>query len=201
MDAKTLILGTGSPRRIELLKKFDVPFRSVASGFDEDTVPLNLSPDLYVHEIAYGKAKVLREEFEQNPILTADTTVYFNGDFYNKPQSREEAFETLKKFQNNEHEVWTGLCLATEDAYFSETAKTKVFFNPLTDDAIWNYIDCFNPLDKAGSYAIQDAAGLLVNRIDGSFHNVIGFPLTNVAALLKHVGIDLWECLKNPSVL
>ena len=201
MDARTLILGTGSPRRIELLKTFDLDFRSVSSGFDEDTVPLDLSPELYVREVAYGKAKALTKEFPENPILTGDTTVYFKGKIFNKPADKKEAFETLKQFQSKSHEVWTGLCLVIGDEFFFETARTNVYFNIVSDEAIWNYINCFNPLDKAGSYAIQDAAGLLVNRIDGNFQNVIGFPLTNVAALLKHVGIDLWKCLKKPSAL
>lgn len=201
MDSKTLILGTGSPRRIQLFKQFGVEFKCATSGFDEDLIPTSLPPREYVKEIALGKANVLSQKYPDNPILTADTAVYFENQLYGKPKDRDDAFETLTKFRGKKHEVWTGLSLTFNGEQFTEEEKTTVWFNEVSDKSLWQYIDCFNPLDKAGSYAIQDAAGLLVNRIDGDYHNVIGFPLTKVGALLKHVGIDLWDYLNKPSLL
>ena len=195
----TLILGTGSKRRIDLMNTFDLEFSQVASDFDEDQISTSLPPKEYVKKIALGKARALVGKFPNQPILTADTTVYFEKKNYGKPKDSVEAINTLKKFRNHTHQVWTGLCLAFEGNIYSEQVMTSVHFNNLTDRQIEQYVDIFNPLDKAGSYAIQDAAGLLVNRIEGDYHNVIGFPLTKVAQLLTHAGIELWNFLKKPS--
>ncbi len=194
-----LILGTSSQRRIELLSRFSLPFRVIVSNFDEFSIPFDLPPNEYVKQIAQGKAALLANQYPDNLILTADTSVYFDNRHFGKPTDREDAIATLKQLRGREHQVWTGLCLAYEGKYHIEEDMTTVLFNDVPDEAICHYVDTFNPLDKAGSYAIQDAAGLLVNRISGNYQNVIGFPLTKVAHLLQLAEINLWDYLKKPS--
>jgi len=191
-----IVLGTGSKRRIELFSKFSIPFQQATSNFDELSIPFTLSPDDYVVAIAKGKGNALSLKFPDFPILTADTTVYFQGKFYNKPNSIDEAKEMLFSLQNEEHEVWTGLSLHFQGKEWRETEMTRVFFHPLSKKQIARYIEVFHPLDKAGSYAIQDASGLLVKGIEGDFYNVVGFPLHKVQILLKKLGIDLWDHLR-----
>lgn len=101
----------------------------------------------------------------------------------------------LSTLQGNTHEVWTALSLSYGDAIWTEVEKTEVEFFPLTERQIKQYIHAFSPYDKAGAYAIQDAAGLLVKKIHGDFYNVIGFPIGKAVKLLERIGIDLWENL------
>jgi septum formation protein len=191
-----IILGTGSKRRIELFSKFSIPFQQASSDFNELSVPFTLPPPEYVVAIAEGKGKALSIKYPHLPILTADTTVYFQGQFYNKPISIEDAEEMLFSLQGKAHEVWTGTSLYFQGQTWSETEMTRVFFHPLSKKQIARYIQVFHPLDKAGSYAIQDAAGLLVKGIEGDFYNVVGFPLHKVQILLQKLGIDLWNHLR-----
>ncbi len=193
-----LILGTSSQRRIGLMGQFALDFKVATSNFNELSVPFALPPQQYVKEIALGKAKALVDRFPDDIILTADTSVYFENQHFGKPQDRDDAIKTLKQLRGREHQVWTGLCLVFEKQFYSEEDVTRVLFNDVTDDAVSHYVDTFNPLDKAGSYAIQDAAGLLISRIDGNYQNVIGFPLTKVAQLLQLAEINLWDYLKKP---
>jgi septum formation protein len=195
MDLK-IILGTGSKRRIELFSKFSIPFKQATSDFDELSIPYTLSPKDYVVAIAQGKGAILSLKYPNIPILTADTTVYFEGNFYNKPSSIDEANEMLFSLQGKSHEVWTGLSVHFEGKVWTEHEMTRVFFHPLSKKQIASYVEVFNPLDKAGSYAIQDASGLLVKGIEGDFYNVVGFPLHKVQILLKKLGIDLWDHLR-----
>lgn len=190
-----LILGTKSPRRIDLFSKFKVPFKSIHSDFDESTVSTALSPPNYVRKIAEEKGSVLEKIFPDLPILTADTTVYHKGNIINKPANAEEAFSILSLLQNEMHEVWTGVSLRSNGKVHSREEKTSVYFHPLTPKQITQYIEAFNPLDKAGSYAIQDGASILVKKIEGDFYNVVGFPIASVNTLLQKIGIDLWHYL------
>ena len=197
---EVLILGTASPRRIALLSQFTLKFKAIASDFDEDSIPFHLPPRQYVQKIAEGKAEALNIRFPNAPILTADTSVYFENCHFGKPKDQDHAFEMLKKLRGKEHEVWTGLCLAYKGELHSLQDVTTVRFNDVSDENLQQYIKIFNPIDKAGSYAIQDAAGLLVNQISGNYQNVIGFPLTKVAELLNIAGLNLWDYLKHRSL-
>lgn len=190
-----LILGTKSRRRIDLFSKFKIPFKTIHSDFDESTVPLDLPPQKYVKELAEQKGRALEKIFPDLPILTADTTVFHQGTFINKPADQTEAFSILSRLQNDVHEVWTGMSLISEGKVYSIEEKTSVYFHPLTPLQINQYIKAFNPLDKAGSYAIQDGASILVKKIEGDFYNVVGFPIASVQHLLHNIGIDLWHYL------
>jgi septum formation protein len=192
-----LILGSKSPRREEILRHFSYPFMIAASNFEEESIPFLDSPKEYVQEIAKGKALNLIDRYPNHPILTADTTVYFKGQVFNKPSDRKEAEKMLKTLstEGEWHSVFTALHLTFQGNHYQGVEESKVLLNPLTQKQIDKYYEKVNFLDKAGGYAIQEGGGLAVKKIDGCFHNVRGLPVNTLHALLKEIGIDLWDYL------
>lgn len=188
-----LILGSTSPRREEILRFFTLPFLKAPSHFNEDLVPFLGDPRLYVETLARKKGEALLPLYPNDPILTADTVVYHNGVIYNKPKDKQEAISFLETLQAQEHSVFTAVCLSQGGTVFVEIEETKILFYPLTKEEILTYLRCVNFLDKAGGYAIQQAGGLLVQRIIGCYYNVMGLPLGALRRVLKLGGIDLWE--------
>jgi septum formation protein len=189
------ILGSNSKRRQEILSYFGLPFRIIASDFDENLVPFQGFAKDYVQTMAAEKGAVLAKHYPDEIILTADTTVLFEGEILNKPQSLEEAASMLKKMSGKEHEVFTGICLRKGKQIFEGAESTFVSFNPITESQIQAYIRHVDVLDKAGSYAIQGIGSILVKGIRGCYYNVMGLPMNTVQTLLSKVGIDLWQKL------
>jgi septum formation protein len=193
----TLILGSSSPRRKEILGAFNLPFTVARPPFDEESVVFEGDPLAYVKTLANGKADSLAPQFPDSPILTADTIVYYRGKVYNKPRDLAEARAFLYAFVGHPHSVFTGVTLHLKGQNHHLVEETKVFFNPLTEDEIHSYLDHMEWHDKAGGYAIQAAGGLLVKKIEGCYHNVIGLPINSVRELLLKAGIDLWHCIRS----
>lgn len=189
----TLILGSRSPRRKEILGYFSLPFEQISSAFDEESIPFNGNPDEYVLEIAKGKALDLQKKFPAKRILTADTTVYCQGKIFGTPKTEEEAFETLTQLEGKWHEVYSGLALCHNGKCDQAVEMTRVFLNSLTDSEIQHYLSHKIWTDKAGGYAIQRGGGLIVRKIEGCFYNVMGFPINAVQKLLLKQNIDLWD--------
>lgn len=192
-----LILGSNSPRRKEILSHFSYPFTVISPNFDEESVPFLGDPQAYVLEIARGKAKSLAAKHPTDLILTADTTVYFKGQVYNKPFNRQEAeamLTTLSK-EGEPHSVFTALVLVCQAQEHSRVEESKVWLNPLTKKQIDRYYEKMNYLDKAGAYAIQEGGGLAVKKIEGCFHNVRGLPVNALHSLFNEIGVDLWDYL------
>jgi septum formation protein len=150
-----------------------------------------------VTHIAQGKASILAEKYPTSPILTADTTVYRQGRVFGKPKNEKEAFDMLKTLSGQWHSVFTGVTVQLGTKYSTRVEETRVLFNPLTNEQIELYHDKLHLYDKAGSYQLQNAGGIIVNRIDGCYYNVVGFPVNSVRILLHEIGIDLWNCLKD----
>lgn len=190
-----LLLGSQSPRRLEILQYFNLPFEQVSSDFDEESFPFDGHPVHYVSALAKGKAESLAARYPSAMILTADTIVYREGKIYGKPKDDQEAFSYLKELVGQWHEVYTGLALYTLGNYYQGVEETKVLFNALTDEQITAYHQALPISDKAGGYMIQGAGGLIVNRIDGCYYNVMGLPINTLSSLLKKCGIDLWRHL------
>lgn len=191
-----LILGSQSPRRKEILGFFSLPFESVTSDFDEDSIIFHGDPEKYVCEIASGKARTLSKQYPQDIILTADTTVYKDGKIYGKPKDPDDAFRALAELEGSYHSVFTGVALFYQENIWTNCEETRVLFNPLTPEEIREYHKKLHWSDKAGGYAIQMAGGLAVKRIEGCYYNVMGMPINTVRQLLLNVGIDLWDYLK-----
>jgi septum formation protein len=193
----TLILGSQSPRRKEILSFFSIPFKQVSPDFDETQVTFQGDPAAFASEVARRKALALADRFPNDIILTADTVVFRQNRLFLKPETPEEARGMLKELSGKEHEVYTGVCVLKEGKPFIRAEKSVVQFNELTDAQIHTYHTFFSPLDKAGGYAIQKAGSLIVKRIEGCYYNIMGLPIQTVRALLLNAGMDLWDHLKS----
>jgi len=193
---KPLILGSQSPRRKEILSFFALPFNQVTPDFDELSVPFVNNPKEYVSTLAKGKSASIQKKHSEALILTADTIVYKAPKLYNKPCTEAEAFEALTELQGSWHSVFTALSLRYKQEEVHGVEETRVLFNPLTPIMIRHYHSKIHWADKAGGYAIQMGGGLIVNRIEGCYYNVMGLPINTLRSLLKNFGIELWDYVK-----
>ena len=193
LHGKHIILGSNSPRRRELLKGLDVDFEvDTGNNFQEHfgaDVPYDQVPRL----MAEGKSQGFHRPLEENEILiTADTMVILPadagkpGEILGKPKDREDACRMLRGLSGREHHVTTAVTI--RDARRSHTfdVTTQVWFKELTDEEITYYVDTYKPFDKAGAYAIQEWIGHIgITRIEGSYFNVVGFPVQRVYEALR----------------
>ncbi len=193
----TIILGSESPRRKEILQFFSIPFTQCSSNFDEESIVYTGEPAKYVETLAGKKAEALSAIHKDKPILTADTAVFCKGKLYNKPKDRNEAFSFLSELSNEVHSVFTGVALSYQNTLYVLSEETKITFHDLSPDQINRYLDQIKFLDKAGSYAIQQGGGLLVKKLEGCYYNVMGLPLNSLRELLQKANIDLWSHIKN----
>lgn len=191
---KDLILASGSARRVKLLDLADLVFEAQQSyapeNFDKD-----LSPELIVRNLAVRKAKAVfdnRPDKKNIVVVGADTIVVLDNNILNKPHNSDEAFVMLKSLSGKTHHVITGICIMSEGTELSFTETTEVTFNHLTDEQIAYYINNYNPLDKAGSYAIQEWIGAVgIKKISGDFYNVMGLPVNKLLKKLNGLGIEV----------
>jgi septum formation protein len=182
-----IILASKSPRRQELLKLMDVDFRIVLKDVDE-SYPHELSPEEVAVHIATKKAEAFDEDITDEVVLTADTIVVVDNLILGKPQTPAHAIQMLKMLSGRMHKVITGVCLLHKHKYNKFFDVSEVFFRKLTDDEIVHYVERYNPLDKAGSYGIQEFIGLIgIERINGSYTNVVGLPTEKVYQQLKNI--------------
>jgi septum formation protein len=191
----SLILGSSSPRRQEIMRYFSYPFTVASPPFDESQVPYTGDPNAYVTTLAFGKAKSLKDTYPNEVILTADTMVVIDGELLGKPKDDVEMRKMLAKLSGRWHTVYTGVAVASPKTIISHVEKTEVLCNTLSPEDIHRYMRGIMLHDKAGSYAIQGSGCLLVNKIDGCYYNVMGLPVNSVRKLLFTVGIDLWNYL------
>ncbi|MEX1013255.1 MAG: Maf family nucleotide pyrophosphatase [Waddliaceae bacterium] len=190
-----LILGSQSPRRVEILNFFSIPFTQVHSNFDEESIPYNGDPVIYAKKLAEEKAYAIKSD-AKTAILTADTIVEKNGKIYGKPVDLPQAIQFLKELQGTHHRVITALSLRMGEKIWTDHGETKVYFHPLELDRIQSYLDAIEWHDKAGGYAIQQGGGVIVQKIEGCYYNVMGLPVNALSRLLKELNIDLLKCIK-----
>ncbi|MEO6148827.1 MAG: Maf family nucleotide pyrophosphatase [Mucilaginibacter sp.] len=171
-----IILASKSPRRQELLRLMDIDFRIVLKEVDE-SYPDGLTPEEIAIYVASKKAEAFDEEIGDEIVLTADTIVAIDGLILGKPETPEHAVEMLKLLSGKVHKVVTGVCLLHKGQYNKFHDVSEVFFRKLPDAEIQDYVDRYKPMDKAGSYGIQERIGLIgIERINGSYTNVVGLP-------------------------
>ncbi len=183
-----LILASKSPRRQELIRGLELAYSIVLYEVDEGFDPLD-NPEDIAQKLALKKAEHYPHVLASDEVLlTADTIVWINGQVLNKPETEEESFAMLSMICGNTHEVFTGVCLKTENETISFSEKSKVSCKNLSEEEKWHYIRQYKPFDKAGSYGIQDWFGYTaVERIEGCFYNVMGLPVSRVYEELKKI--------------
>lgn len=187
LKCNRIILGSGSPRRQELLKQLGIPFEIRVKPITE-----NYSNSLKRHQISdyLAQLKAVVFEGELNPseiLITSDTIVWHQNKALGKPSSLLDAKKMLQQLSGSEHEVITSICFTSIEKQMLVNASTKVYFRNLNQQEIEYYISNYNSLDKAGAYGIQDWIGQIgIEKIKGSYSNVMGFPLNLVySTLLK----------------
>ena len=190
MDLPKIILASKSPRRQELLRQMDVDFEIVLKEVDE-SYPENLTPEEVAVYIAHKKAKAYDGSIGNEVVLTADTIVAIDGLILGKPDDEAHAVEMLKRLSGRVHKVVTGVCILHKGEYNLFHDVSEVFFRKLTDKEITTYVEKYKPMDKAGSYGIQEWAGITaIERIEGSYTNVVGLPTEKVyQQLLRLTGL------------
>jgi septum formation protein len=186
LDLPPLILASASPRREELLRQLSLDFKVVPADVAEIHKEEMTAREL-AQVNAYRKARAVAKKLPDALVLGADTLVCLGSFLFGKPATLEEAYRMLGQLQGRTHEVVTGLCLLHlrnhRQAVFVES--TAVTFHRLNEVQIRRYLNCVNPLDKAGAYAIQEQGDLIVEKIDGSYTNVVGLPVERLAAELE----------------
>ena len=187
-----LVLASSSPRRQAYLKDLGIPFRRVAPDVDE-TRRRAESPRAYVRRIAIEKAAVVSERYPSSWVVSADTTVVIDKMVLGKPRDAAHARKMLRQLSGRSHRVLSGIALVhrADAVVRSAVSSTRVFIRRLNDDEIRWYVGTGEPLDKAGAYGAQGKGGLLVARVEGSFSNVVGFPLEKFYELMKACGLPL----------
>ncbi len=188
LHGKHVILGSGSPRRRELMKSLDIDFEvDTDNNFKEDfgpEIPYDQVPVL----MSEGKSRGFHRPLAPDEILvTADTMVILPpsggraGEILGKPHDREDACRMLRDLSGREHHVTTAVTLSSLRGMETFTDTTEVWFKALSEEEITYYVDHYRPYDKAGAYAIQEWIGAIgITRIDGSYFNVVGFPVQRV---------------------
>ena len=185
--SKRIILGSGSPRRRELLAGLDVDFTVDTANTFEESVPDGARPEDVPLLMSEGKSHGFHRPLEDDELLiTADTVVIVDSRVLGKPHGREQAIEMLRELSGREHEVVSAVTFRSTAKEISVKDTTKVLVSPLNDEEIAYYVDTYRPFDKAGGYGIQEWLGFAaIGRIEGSFYNVMGFPVHRVWELLR----------------
>lgn len=194
MNIPPLILASESPRRAELLRQLGLEFKILPSGASE----LHQG-ELTAREMAqinaYRKARPIAKKFPDSLVLAADTLVHLGNAVFGKPATLEDAYEMLEKLQGHTHKVVTAICLlhlrSHRQRIFCD--ETSVTFRQLGAVKIRRYLTRVNPLDKAGAYAIQEESDQLIEKIAGSYTNVVGLPIEK----LRHE-LDAWSKTPTP---
>ena len=182
-----IVLGSASPRRKALLKGLGLDCEVRSVGDIDESYPKTLQSAEVPLFIATKKAEAFLSTLSPNELLiTADTVVCIDHQVIGKPVDASEAFNMLKGLSGHWHEVITGVCVCTTKQTKKFSVVSKVKFSNLTDDEITYYINHYHPLDKAGSYGIQEWIGFIgVESIEGSFYNVMGLPVQRLYQELK----------------
>jgi len=197
-----IYLASNSPRRRELLKQIGVQYelllmRELAPRADIDESPRpDETPHAYVERVVRLKAdialKVMRErKLKPRPILTADTTVTFDGAILGKPADRDEAMSMLKRLSGETHQVLTAVMVTSAEETFRTLTTSLVTFSAISEDEIRWYVDTGEPMDKAGAYGVQGRAAKFIAKLAGSYSGVVGLPLFETAGLLRQAGVQL----------
>ena len=188
LNGKHIILASGSPRRRELLKGLDIDFEVDTQNNFKESFTADIPFEEVPRIMSEGKSSGFHRPLNEDEILiTADTMVILPGkEILGKPRDREDACRMLRDLSGRSHLVITAVTIRDIRRKETFTATTEVWFKDLTEDEISYYIDTYKPYDKAGAYAIQEWIGHIgIRRIEGSYFNVVGFPIQRVYEALQ----------------
>ena len=192
MTMKELYLASGSPRRKALLTLLGLPFEVVRN----DIIELQTkgeSPYAYVERLAREKAEA-GSQVRKGVVIGSDTLGVLDGTVLEKPKDRDDAFLMWRRMSGRSHEILTAVAVTDGVTTLSRVVSTEVSFRAITKSEMTYYWNSAEPQDKAGGYAIQGIGGAFVERINGSYHAVVGLPLVETAELLALFGIRVLNC-------
>ena len=174
-----LILASNSPRRQELLAGLGLPFELRIPPEGDESYPPELQAEEIPLYLARAKAEACRPLMAEDELfITADTIVWHQNKLFGKPRHKQEAVEMLRALSGSSHQVFTAVCLTTQQAQRSFCSSSRVSFGRLEQEEIRWYVEHYSPLDKAGAYGVQEWIGYVgVERIEGSYFNVMGLPV------------------------
>lgn len=190
MQKNRIILASASPRRKELMELAGYTFE-IKVSHKEETYQ-STAPDEVVKELSMLKADDVASQTEMKNvvIIGADTVVAHNEEILGKPHSKEHAYQMIKSFQGDRHQVYTGVTILKYDSegkktVINQAVRTDVYVNTMTDEEIWQYIEKDNVMDKAGAYGIQSGFSIHIEKIEGDYFNVVGLPISFIYKALK----------------
>jgi len=186
-----IILASASPRRQELLRQVGCDFTVMVSDIVEDN-----NQDISAEELAMLQAKTKAMDVSSKTgiddiVIGADTIVVLDGQVYGKPIDINDARQILTKLSGRQHQVITGIAVVRAGKIYTDYVVTSVRIGNISGQQIENYLATGEPMDKAGAYAIQGIGALLVEKINGSYTNVVGLPLNKLSEVLRKVGVTL----------
>lgn len=188
-QSKALILASASPRRLALLQQIGIAVQVAPVAIDETPKPSESALD-YVQRMAQEKAVAAWSQHNgASALLAADTIGDLDGDILIKPTDRDDAETMLQRMSGRAHTIMTAVALINDAGLSSLVCSTKVFFRPLDRSLIRAYVATGEADDKAGAYGIQERGAVLVDRIEGSYSNVVGLPLAETLQLLRRQGL------------
>ena len=177
LQNKNIILASKSPRRQQLLKELNIPFKIETKEVAEEYSKL-LKKKKITEYLAKLKAKPFTNLKESDILVTSDTIVWYKGKPLEKPKNLEDAKKMLQQLSGKKHKVITSVCLTSKTKQIVFSDNTSVYFKKLTEEEINYYVENYKPLDKAGSYGVQEWIGLIgIKKIKGSYYNIVGFPV------------------------
>jgi septum formation protein len=189
-DGDSIVLASESTRRVDILRTLGISFSIIPPDIDETKLKEE-APQEFVNRIAYEKANKVGKHFPDKWVIAADTIVVLKGKVLGKPKNERDAFNMLKTLRGKWHKVITGYCVLNlfKNIVYRDIVETKVFVRDMTDEEINRYIKTSEPMGKAGSYAVQGKGGYMVKEIKGSYTNVVGLPICEVAEALLSLGV------------
>ncbi|KKH94838.1 septum formation inhibitor Maf [Methanosarcina sp. 1.H.T.1A.1] len=192
---RRIILASASPRRKELLKQLiGDNFIVFPSSYEEPPQP-GMNPEELLLKHSVEKARDVAKHFDSGILISADTSVLYNGEILGKPHLPEKAEEMLEKLSGKKIQVITGLTVLDLDSAqeISESESTNVWMANISKEQISAYVRTGEPLDKAGAFAAQGKGAVLVEKVEGDFFNVVGLPLFRLGKILERLGVSVFE--------
>lgn len=197
-SAKKIILASESKRRIQLLNELKIPFKSIPSSMEEPSyLDSNKTPEEFALFSAQQKAIDVAKPLNNSIVIGMDTIGEFNQQVFEKPRDRAHAKEMIRTLSGTTHNVITGICIVDADSEEMTKAAeiTKVTFTELSDNEIEAYLDLGEWRGLACGYGIQGIGALFIEKVEGDYFNVVGFPIHRFYHLMKEIGMNVLELM------